>query len=147
MRTPGGDSSIAAEPPGCDTAPMTNRPWPDDDVDAGGVRDPGDAAGPSELDRFDDAAADTPAGSRGVSLAIAGVSVTFHVVLAWLLVGGIYLFLTVYALVKAFGSAPDEPNTTVVVLGIVGLVTGLLLLFAVAVGLLGRAANPKKRRG
>ena len=53
---------------------------------------------------------------------------------------------TIYALVKAFGSAPDEPNATVVVLGIVEVVTGLLLLFAVAVGLLGRAANPKKRR-
>ena len=125
---------------------MTNGPWPDDEVDTGSVRDPGDAAGPGELDRFDDAAADTPAGSRGVSLAIAGVSVTFHVVLAWLLVGGIYVFLTIYALVKAFGSAPDEPNATVVVLGIVGLVTGLLQVFALAVGMLGRAANPKKRR-
>ena len=126
---------------------MANGPWPDDEVDTGSVRDPDDATGGGgPPDRFDDEAADTPAGSRGVSLAIAGVSVTFHVLLAWLLVGGIYVFLTIYALVKAFGSAPDEPNATVVVLGIVGLVTGLLLLFAVAVGLLGRAANPKKRR-
>ena len=125
---------------------MANGPWPDDEVDTGSVRDPGGAIEPGELERFDDEAADTPAGSRGVSLAIAGVSVTFHVLLAWLLVGGIYVFLTIYALVKAFGSAPDEPNATVVVLGIVGLVTGLLLLFAVAVGLLGRTANPKKRR-
>ena len=97
-------------------------------------------------DRFDDEAADTPAGSKGVSLAIAGLSVTFYVLLAWLLVGGIYLYLTIYAVVKAIGSAPDEPNATVVVLGIVGLVTGLLLVFAAGVGLLGRAANPKKRR-
>ena len=126
---------------------MTNGPWPDDEVDTGSVRDPGGATGGGgPPDRFDDGAADTPAGSRGVSLAIAGVSVTFHVLLAWLLVGGIYVFLTIYALVKAFGSAPDEPNATVVVLGIVGVVTGLLLLFAAAVGLLGRAANPKKRR-
>jgi len=88
----------------------------------------------------------TPAIASDTPLEPAGVSFSFHVVLAWLLVAGIYVFLTIYALVKAFGSAPDAPNATVVVLGIVGLVTGLLVLFAVAVGLLGRAANPKKRR-
>ena len=126
---------------------MTTGPWPEDEVDHGSVRDPDSVAGlGGPPDRFDDGPDDTPAGSRGVSLAIAGVSVSFHVVLAWLLVAGIYVFLTIYALVKAFGSAPDAPNATVVVLGIVGLVTGLLVLFAVAVGLLGRAANPKKRR-
>ena len=125
---------------------MTNGPWPEDEVDTGSGNVPDRAVGRSDLDRFDDGPDDTPAGSRGVSLAIAGISVTFHVVLAWLLVAGIYVFLTIYALVKAFGSAPDAPNATVVVLGIVGLVTGLLVLFAVAVGLLGRAANPKKRR-
>ena len=126
---------------------MASGPWPEDEVDTGTVRDPDGVTGlGGPPDRFDDGGADTPAGSRGVSLAIAGVSVTFHVVLAWLLVGGIYVFLTIYALVKAFGSAPDEPNATVVVLGIVGLVTGLLLLFAASVSLLGRAANPKKRR-
>ena len=126
---------------------MANGPWPDDEVDTGSVRDPDGASGvDGPPDRFDDEAADTPAGSKGVSLAIAGLSVTFHVLLAWLLVGGIYLYLTIYALVKAIGSAPDEPNATVVVLGIVGLVTGLLLVFAAGVGLLGRAANPTKRR-
>jgi len=125
---------------------MANGPWPEDEVDTGSGNVPDGAVGRSDLDPFGDEAADTPAGSKGVSLAIAGVSVTFHVVLAWLLVGGIYVFLTIYALVKAFGSAPDEPNATVVVLGIVGLVTGLLLLFAGGVSLLGRAANPKKRR-
>lgn len=126
---------------------MAKGPWPDDEVDTGSVRDPDGASGvDGPPDRFDDEAADTPAGSKGVSLAIAGLSVTFYVLLAWLLVGGIYLYLTIYALVKAIGSAPDEPNATVVVLGIVGLVTGLLLVFAAGVGLLGRAANPKKRR-
>ena len=126
---------------------MAKGPWPDDEVDTGSVRDPDGASGvDGPPDRFDDEAADTPAGSKGVSLAIAGLSVTFYVLLAWLLVGGIYLYLTIYAVVKAIGSAPDEPNATVVVLGIVGLVTGLLLVFAAGVGLLGRAANPKKRR-
>jgi hypothetical protein len=125
---------------------MANGPWPDDEVDTGVVGDPEGASGRSGPHGFDDEAADTPAGSKGVSLAIAGVSVTFPVLLPWLLVIGIYVFLTIYALVKATGSAPDEPNATVVVIGIVGLVTGLLLVFAAGVSLLGRAANPKKRR-
>jgi hypothetical protein len=126
---------------------MANGPWPEDEVDTGSVGEPDGATvrgGPP--DRFDDEAVDTPAGSKGVSLAIAGVSVTFPVLLPWLLVIGIYVFLTIYALVKAIGSAPDEPDATVVVIGIVGLVTGLLLVFAAGVSLLGRAANPKKRR-
>jgi hypothetical protein len=126
---------------------MANGPWPEDEVDTGSVGDPDGATGRGgPPDRFDDEAVDTPAGSKGVSLAIAGVSVTFPVLLPWLLVIGIYVFLTIYALVKATGSAPDEPNATVVVIGIVGLVTGLLLVFAAGVSLLGRAANPKKRR-
>jgi hypothetical protein len=125
---------------------MANGPWPEDEVETGTVRGPDGSPGRTDLDRFDDGSDDAPAGSRGISLAIAGVSVTFPVLLPWLLVVGIYLFLTIYALVKAFGSAPEEPNAIVVVLGIVGLVTGLLLVFAAGVGLLGRAADPKKRR-
>ena len=71
---------------------------------------------------------------------------SFAVLLSWLLIVGIYSFLTVYAVVKAVGSAPDQPNATVVLLGIVGLTTLFVTLLAVGVWLLGRTADPKKRR-
>jgi hypothetical protein len=120
---------------------MTSGPWPDDEPRGGASA----SAASQELEGFDDRA-DAPSSSRGAAAVIAGIVVGYTAVLAWLLVGAIYVFLTVYAVVKAIGSAPDEPNPTVVVIGIVGLVTALLLIMVAGIGFIGRSANPKKRR-
>jgi hypothetical protein len=86
------------------------------------------------------------AGSRGVALAIAGLNVLYLMFLPVLLVVGIYTYVTVYAIVKAVDGGSDSPDPATVLIGIVGLVT----LFVVALGLgtwvIGRTADPRKRR-
>ena len=115
----------------------TLGPWPDDE----------DRRGEGGDDRLEEHGAGTPpAGSKPVALTVAGISFVFPVLLPWLLVGAIYMFLSVYALIKAIGSAPDAPNATVVLLGIVGLVTTLVMGAAVGAWLIGRTADPRKRR-
>lgn len=69
----------------------------------------------------------------------------FWVVLPVLVVVGVYSLLTVYAIVKAVGSAPEQPNAVAIALGIVGLVTLFVVIIGVAISLIGRAANPKRR--
>jgi hypothetical protein len=83
----------------------------------------------------------------GLSLGIAGATVTFLVFLAALLVVTIYTFITVYAIVKAIGSAPTSPSALTVLLGVMGLVTAFCSLLAGAIALLGRAMNPRRRPG
>jgi hypothetical protein len=89
---------------------------------------------------------DEPAGSTGISLAVAGISFGFWVVLSILIAVGLYTALTIYAIVKAVGSAPDEPNAVAVLLIIVGLVTLFVTLLAGVVAFVGRFSEPKKRR-
>jgi hypothetical protein len=87
-----------------------------------------------------------PRGSKGAAIAVAALNVGVLVMLPVLLVIGIYTFLTVYAIVKAVGSGSDAASPTVVLLGVVGLVTLLTLLLGVGGWAIGRAADPKKRR-
>jgi hypothetical protein len=93
-----------------------------------------------------DTPTDTPAGSKGVALASAVASVGFWVLLPILFVVGLYTYVTVYAIVKALGSAPEGANPTVVILGVIGLTTLFLVLLAGGLALIGRAGDPKKRR-
>jgi hypothetical protein len=104
---------------------------------------PEDVSRPTE--RTASARDDEPAGSRGVAIAVGAGSVGFSLVLPVLIVVGVYSFLTIYAIVKAVGSAPDAANPIVVLTGVIGLVTLFVLLFAAAVTLIGRAGNPNKR--
>jgi hypothetical protein len=83
---------------------------------------------------------------RGISIGIAVVVVLFLAALPFLLPTVIWIGLTVYAIVKGAGSAPDHANPAVVVLSIVGIVTFFTVAIAAAVTLLGRAITPKKRR-
>lgn len=64
---------------------------------------------------------------------------SFVVVLGW--VG-----LSIYAMVKAIGSAPDGANPTVVVLLFMGLIAAFTVLLAVAIALAGRAMTPRRRK-
>ncbi|MDP9329977.1 MAG: hypothetical protein M3P11_04965 [Actinomycetota bacterium] len=81
----------------------------------------------------------------GLSLGIAAAIVTFFVLLPALLVVTIYSFITVYAIVKAIGSAPTSPSATTVLLGVVLLVTTFSLVLASLVTLAGRSMNPRGR--
>lgn len=116
----------------------TSSPWPDDppahgpDVE-GRVTEP-----PTDEDR--------PAGAKGVSITVALASVGFWVALPIIVALGVYSALTVYAIVKAVGSAPDEPNAEVIALAIVGLVTVFVVVIGVAISIVGRLADPKRRR-
>jgi hypothetical protein len=85
-------------------------------------------------------------GDRGISIGIVVVVVLVLAALPWLIPTTIWIALTVYAIVKAAGSAPDHANATAVVLSIVGIVTFFTVAIAGAVALLGRAMTPKKRR-
>jgi Mn2+/Fe2+ NRAMP family transporter len=81
----------------------------------------------------------------GAGIAIGGLNVVLYTILPALVVVGIWTLISVYAIVKWIGSAPQEPDPVVIVLGVVLLVSFLVVLFAVAVGLVGRSLNPKKR--
>jgi hypothetical protein len=83
---------------------------------------------------------------RGLAIAIAVVVVVFLAALPFLVPTTIWIALTIYAIVKASGSAPEQANGTVVVLSIVGIVSFFTLAIAAAIALLGRAMTPKRRR-
>jgi len=97
-------------------------------------------------DPRDLATRDEPAGPKGVSLGVAGIIVTFFVLLPAFIAVGVYTFLTVYAIVKGVEGGSDVPDPNTIMVGIVLLVTLFVLLLAVGAMLLGRTADPKKRR-
>jgi hypothetical protein len=61
------------------------------------------------------------------------------VVLGW-------IGVSVYALVKLIGSAPEDPSPVAVVLFFVLLVTTLVTAFMASIALIGRSMTPRKRR-
>ena len=83
---------------------------------------------------------------RGIAIGIAAVAALFLAALPFLLPTTIWIVLTVYAIVKASGSAPVGADPAAVVLSIIGIVTFFTLAIAGAVALLGRAMTPKKKR-
>jgi hypothetical protein len=83
---------------------------------------------------------------RGLAVAIAITSVAFLVALPFAIPSTIWVVLFVYAIVKAAGSAPEQPDPAAVLLAIVVIVTFFTLAITVAVSLLGRAMSPKRRR-
>ena len=87
-----------------------------------------------------------PQGSKGVALGVAVLSVAYLMMLPVLLAVGIYTYITIYAIVKAIDSGPDTADATVVLLGIVGLVTFFVVLLGGGLWAIGRAADPKRRR-
>ena len=83
--------------------------------------------------------------SGGLGLGIGLTNVVAYTLLPALVAFGIWTLVCIYAIVKWVGSAPDDVNPTVIVLGVAGLVTLLVVLIAVGVGLVGRSMNPKRR--
>jgi hypothetical protein len=82
----------------------------------------------------------------GVALAIVAAVVGFFATLATVLVVLLWTAVSIYAIVKWIGSAPDEPSATTLLLVVVGIVTGLTLALAGAVALVGRPMTPRRRK-
>jgi hypothetical protein len=82
----------------------------------------------------------------GIALAIAGAVVGFFTTLAAALVVLLWTALSIYAIVKWIGSAPDEPSATTLLLVVVGLVTGLTLVLAGTIAFIGRPMTPRRRK-
>lgn len=83
---------------------------------------------------------------RGAAVAVAVMAVAFLTLLGTLIVVFGWTGMSIYALVKAIGSAPDAGNPTVVVLFFVGLVGTFTVLLAIMPALVGRALTPRKRK-
>jgi hypothetical protein len=84
--------------------------------------------------------------NSGLALAIGAVAVVFFGLFPVLIVVLVYLFLTTYAIVKAFGMGGPHPNPSTILIGVVAIVGTLVTLLTVGVALLGRAMDAKKRR-
>jgi hypothetical protein len=84
-------------------------------------------------------------GSKGIGVAIAGIIVTFCVVLPFLTLAVLYLFMTVYAIVRAIGPGTGE-NPVPIVVGFVLITSTLALMLGVAIHFVGRSLTPRKRR-
>lgn len=82
---------------------------------------------------------------QGAAIGVAVFVTGFLTVLAALLVVFGWIGLSIYAIVKAVGSAPDSANATVVVLILAGLVAAFTVLLAVTTALVGRSMTPKRR--
>jgi cell division protein FtsX len=88
---------------------------------------------------------DTSLQSGGLGIGIGVANALLYTLLPALLAIAVWILVSVYAIVKWVGSAPERPNPVVIVVGVVLLVTLLVVLIAVAVGIVGRSMNPKRR--
>ena len=79
----------------------------------------------------------------GTGIAVAFASMTFHAVLAWVVVLALWIGLSIYALVEMFGDG--KPSAIAVLLIVVLTVGTLTTLAAVAIGFVGKGLTPKKR--
>lgn len=83
-------------------------------------------------------------GSKLLGIGVAGLSVIYLVILPVVLVGLIYLFISIYAVVKI--SPPGHPNPVVVMVGVVLLVGLMTVLLGVSIWLIGRMFDAPKAR-
>jgi hypothetical protein len=83
-------------------------------------------------------------GAKLLGIGVAGLSVIYLVVLPAVLVGLIYLFISIYAVVKI--SPPGHPNPAVVLVGVVLLVGLMTALLGVSIWLIGRMFDPQKAK-
>ncbi len=99
----------------------------------------------SELPAHTDEPHASSDGSKGVGLAVAGVLVVFFATLPFVLVVVLYLFVTVYAIVRAIGPGAGE-NPVAIVLGFVLITSVLTAGVGITVHFVGRSLTPRKRR-
>ena len=84
-------------------------------------------------------------GSNGVGIAIAGIMVAFFVTLPFILIAVLYLFVTIYAIVRAIGPGAGE-NPVPIVVGFVLITSAFAILLGVTIHLVGRSITPKRSR-
>jgi len=84
-------------------------------------------------------------GSKGVGLAVAGIVVAFFTTLPLVFIVILYLFVTVYAIVRAIGPGAGE-NPVAILVGFALVTSALALLLAMSVQLVGRSLTPRRRR-
>ncbi|MGZ4148580.1 MAG: hypothetical protein ACXVQJ_00925 [Actinomycetota bacterium] len=82
---------------------------------------------------------------RGPSIAVAAVATVFLCAFAGLVVALGWTGVSVYAIVKWVGRAPDDVNPVVIVLLFVGIVTFVTLGMAGAMWAVGRSMASRKR--
>lgn len=87
-----------------------------------------------------------PGGSKGAGLAVAGVIVAFFASMPFVFLVSLYVFLTVYAIVRAIGPGVGE-NPVAIVVAFVLMTSMFALLLGVTIHLIGRSLTPRKRRG
>jgi hypothetical protein len=84
-------------------------------------------------------------GSRGVGLGVAAVVVAVILLMPALVIVLFYTFANVYALITGSDFSSDTMNVAVFLTGLVLTVATLVVVMAVAVGLVGRSLSPKRR--
>jgi hypothetical protein len=85
-------------------------------------------------------------GSKGIGLAIAGVIVAFFATWPFIFVVALYVFVTIYAIVRAIGPGAGE-NPVALVVGFVFVTSVFAILLGVTIHFVGRSITPKKLRG
>jgi uncharacterized protein YybS (DUF2232 family) len=81
----------------------------------------------------------------GVAIAVAACVVFFCLLLPAVIVTLVYLFGTVYAIVKGAGVGGRSPNAATVLIAIVVIVSTLVTLLYCGIGMIGRSMDPKRR--
>jgi hypothetical protein len=84
-------------------------------------------------------------GSNGIGIAVAGIAVAFFATLPFILVAMLYLFVTIYAIVRAFGPGAGA-NPVPIVMGFVVITSAFVVLIGVTIHLVGRTITPKRMR-
>lgn len=84
--------------------------------------------------------------NSGTALGIVGATVAFFLALPAVIVVIVYLFITVYAIVKAFGVGGGSAHAVTILLGVLIIVTTLVAAHAALTQFIGRPLTPKKRR-
>jgi hypothetical protein len=84
-------------------------------------------------------------GSKGIGLAIAGIIVAFFATLPFLFILVLYVFITIYAIVRAIGPGAGV-NPVVIVVGFVLITSVFAILFGATIHLVGRSITPRKLR-
>jgi hypothetical protein len=84
-------------------------------------------------------------GSKGIGVAIGGIVVAFFAIVPFVLIVVLYLFVTIYAIVRALGPGAGE-NAVAIVVGFVVLTSVFVIAFGVTIHLIGRSLTPKRSR-
>jgi hypothetical protein len=93
----------------------------------------------------DDDADGRGGGSNAVGNAVAGILVAFFATFPFILIAVLYLFVTIYAIVRALGPGAGA-NAVPIVLGFVLITSAFVVLVGVTIHFVGRAITPKRSR-